>query len=115
VQCRTVATDRFGRKVAVCQAGGRDLAEEMVRAGYATIIERRGSTNPYGGAQAEARDKKRGLWAGRFDMPSEWRRANPRDDDHRSEQLPTPRDWLANALAQLWQAFLDFIRRLVGR
>ena len=29
VQCRVVSTDRYGRNIAVCEAGGRDLAEEM--------------------------------------------------------------------------------------
>ena len=42
---------------------------------------RRGSTNPYETAQADARADKRGIWAGRFETPGEWRRANPRDDD----------------------------------
>ena len=95
VQCRTVSTDRFGRNIAVCHAGGRDIAEEMVRAGFATTFERRGSSNPYVAVQAEARDDKRGIWAGRFDVPGEWRRANPRDDDVVPSSSPSPRDWLA--------------------
>ena len=33
VECHKVATDRHGRTVARCQAGGEDLATAMVRAG----------------------------------------------------------------------------------
>jgi endonuclease YncB( thermonuclease family) len=114
VQCRTVATDRFGRHVAVCHAGGRDLSEEMVRAGYATIIERRGFANPYEAAQAEARAGRRGLWAGSFDTPSDWRRAKPRDDD-RGPPPPTPRAWLAGKAGEIWQTVSGWMRSLSGR
>lgn len=113
VQCRTVSTDRFGRNIAVCHAGGRDLAEEMVRAGYATAIERRGFTNPYEAAQTDARTDKRGIWAGRFDMPAEWRRANPRHDDG-APSPPTPRDWLTAKAAELWQALSDWAKQTFG-
>jgi endonuclease YncB( thermonuclease family) len=114
VQCRTVSTDRYGRSIAVCHAGGRDLAEEMVRAGFATIIDRRGSDNPYGSAQAEARAEKRGLWAGRFDTPRDWRRANPRDPES-APPPETPRDWLARKSADLWRAVSDWMRSVLGR
>ncbi len=61
VQCRTVTTDRYGRSIAVCQAGGRDLAEEMVRAGFADGDRSGdGTSNPMrlargGGARRQAR------------------------------------------------------------
>lgn len=114
VECRTVSTDRYGRNIAVCHAGGRDLAEEMVRAGFATTIDRRGSQNPYGGAQAEARADKRGLWAGKFETPSDWRRANPRDPEA-APPSETPRDWLARKGADLWQAAVEWMRSVLGR
>jgi endonuclease YncB( thermonuclease family) len=114
VRCRTVTTDRYGRNIAVCEAGGRDLAEEMVRSGYATVIERRGASSPYRSAQAEARAGKRGIWAGTFDTPSDWRRSNPRVDDSPT-QSPSPRDWLANKVAELWQALIEWFGLLFGR
>lgn len=114
VECRIVSTDRYGRAIAVCHAGGRDLAEEMVRAGFATIIDRRGSHNPYGAAQAEARADKRGLWAGRFDTPSDWRRANPRDPEQ-SPQPEAPRDWLIRKSADLWAAVSEWARSVLRR
>jgi endonuclease YncB( thermonuclease family) len=80
VTCETRATDRFGRNVAACSAEGvPDLGEAMVRDGYA--IDLGGAAgNPYRGAEAEARDAKRGIWRGTFVRPSEWRQANPRSD-----------------------------------
>ncbi len=115
VQCRTVTTDRYGRNIAVCQAGGRDIAEEMVRAGFATASDRRGAYNPYAAAQAEARADKRGLWAGTFEAPRDWRRANPRDDDGPTRASPTQPDWLAAKVFELWQALLAWLRPLFGR
>jgi endonuclease YncB( thermonuclease family) len=113
VQCRTLSTDRFGRNIAVCHAAGRDLAEEMVRAGFATTFDRRGAHNPYDAAQAEARADKRGVWAGTFDRPGEWRRANPRDPE--AGQTETPRDWLFRKCAELWQALQEWARSILGR
>lgn len=113
VECRMVSTDRFGRTIATCHAGGRNLAEEMVRSGFATVNERRGFANPYESAQSEARAEKRGLWAGTFDMPNEWRRANPRDDV--AVPPPSPRDWLADKSAAAWQAVVAWLRSVFGR
>lgn len=41
VTCRRIDTDRYGRTVALCEAGGRDLSCAMVEAGHA--VERYGS------------------------------------------------------------------------
>lgn len=114
VECRILSTDRYGRYIAVCHVAGRDLAEEMVRAGFATIIDRRGSQNPYRAAQAEARADKRGLWAGTFHTPSDWRRANPRDPEE-APSPETPRDWLLRKSTALWQAVTEWVRSVIGR
>jgi endonuclease YncB( thermonuclease family) len=114
VQCRTVSTDRYGRNIAVCHAGGRDLAEEMVRSGFATVNDRRGASNPYAGAQAEARADKRGMWAGSFEKPGDWRRANPRGEDGPAPSSPSPRDWLAARAAALWQALMTWLQSVFG-
>ena len=113
VQCRTVSTDRYGRNIAVCHADGRDIAEEMVRTGFATATARRGSTSPYEAAEAVARSGKRGIWAGRFDTPREWRQANPRDGDSAAPPK-SPRDWLSDKGAELWQTVSDWVRRTFG-
>jgi endonuclease YncB( thermonuclease family) len=101
VECKAVTIDRFGRIVATCTAGGKDLSEEMVRSGFATVFTRPGFSSPYDKAQAEARAEKRGIWAGSFDVPSDWRRANPRE-----AELPsgaTAREWLHQVVAQARQ------------
>ena len=113
VECHSVDTDRFGRIVATCRAGGRNLAEEMVRAGYATASGRPGVSSPYEDAQRQARAAKRGLWAGTFEMPREWRRGNPRDEPERS--VMSPREWLARKIAGLRRALAEWFPSIFGR
>jgi len=48
-----------------------DLGEAMVRDGWAVASEP--GLQDYGDPEAEARAARRGLWAGTFQMPWEWR------------------------------------------
>jgi endonuclease YncB( thermonuclease family) len=81
VNCDARATDRFGRTVAVCSAEGMpDIGEALVREGYA--IDLGGAAgHPYRDAEAEAKEAKRGIWRGSFELPWEWRAVNPRTGD----------------------------------
>ena len=59
VACAVIGTDRRQRPVARCRAGGRDLAEAMIRDGWA--YSRRQRTAEYDAAEAEARGSRAGL------------------------------------------------------
>ncbi len=70
--CRTIDEDRYGRIVARCVTdGGMDIAERMVRDGWAVAYLRHSPA--YVMAEQDARDARRGIWAGRFTLPEEWR------------------------------------------
>lgn len=72
VSCSIERYDRYRRGLAVCTVAGLDLNAEMVRRGAAVAyIDRR-----YQGQEQEARAARRGIWAGAFDRPEDWRRAN---------------------------------------
>jgi hypothetical protein len=73
ISCEPRDTDRYGRTVAVCRKGEEDLNAWMVSQGYATAYQR--YSRDYVGTETAARALKRGLWAGTFDPPSDWRRA----------------------------------------
>lgn len=77
VSCTPDDVDRYNRDVAVCSAGGRDLAEALVREGHALAYAQRGRAR-YAEAERDARQARRGLWAGSFEQPAVWRRQNPR-------------------------------------
>jgi endonuclease YncB( thermonuclease family) len=72
VTCTPVEVDQYKRDVAVCTADGVDLGETMVRGGYALDYVRY-SRGRYAAAEHEAREARRGLWAGTFERPTLWR------------------------------------------
>ncbi|MCA0316583.1 MAG: thermonuclease family protein [Proteobacteria bacterium] len=67
VTCDRRDMDRFGRTVATCRVEAVDLAQAMVSAGHAV------SFGGYYSEEAQARAGRRGLWAGEFMRPREWR------------------------------------------
>lgn len=73
LRCHLRDTDRYGRLVMQCFAGEVDIAEALVQAGLA-MAYRRYSTR-YVAAETAAQDAKRGMWAGTFVAPWEWRKA----------------------------------------
>lgn len=72
VTCEPRDTDRYGRTVAVCRAGGEDLNGWLVGEGHAIAYRR--YSRDYVAAEEAARAAKRGIWAGTFEEPSAWRR-----------------------------------------
>lgn len=76
--CRPKGRDQYNRMLATCALpDGSDVNAWMVRQGWATIS---GAAAVYGAQEAEARAARRGIWAGSFTPPREWRRQHPRDD-----------------------------------
>ncbi len=73
VTCREEDRDRYGRVVAVCLSNGRDINTEMIRQGWA-VEYKQYSDGRYSEEEDEAHRAKRGLWAGTFAKPWEWRR-----------------------------------------
>lgn len=73
VTCEARDTDRYGRTVAVCIAGGVDLGSALVAGGHAVAF--RSYSKIYVPAEEAAKAAGRGLWAGEFQMPGDWRKA----------------------------------------
>ena len=71
VVCEPRASDQYGRTAALCRAGTMDLGAEMVRGGWAMVLVRHGTD--YAAEEEDARTNLRGLWAGAFDAPWDWR------------------------------------------
>ena len=72
VTCLSREKDRYGRALATCFAGGVESGVELnralVEAGWAVAY------GDYGDAEDAARRAGRGLWAGSFERPQDWRR-----------------------------------------
>ena len=76
VRCLKRDVDRYGRLVAQCFAGSTDLGAEQVRQGWAVAYRR--YSRAYVAEEGQARRARRGIWAGEFQMPWDWRRQNRR-------------------------------------
>jgi endonuclease YncB( thermonuclease family) len=72
VDCSLVSLDRYGRTVAVCSIDGVDLAAWLVRNGLAFDWPMY-SKGKYERAQREAEHAGRGLWAGSYVVPWQFR------------------------------------------
>ena len=72
VTCRIGEYDRYDRAVAVCLAGGRELNQAMVEAGWAIAYLHH--SLDYVNAENKARKARTGIWRGWFEIPQEWRR-----------------------------------------
>ena len=92
VSCEVLDTDRYGRSIAECFAGGESLNERMVRSGYALAY--RQYSQDYVEAEAAAAVDRVGMWSGSFIQPWRWRRgerdtfiASPRNEVSPTEQF----------------------------
>ena len=74
VRCEsTTRAKNETRIVARCFIGADDLGQQMVRGGWA-VEYRYFSKGAYTAAELEAKNSHRGLWAGTFQNPRDWRK-----------------------------------------
>jgi len=79
LSCKEKALDRYRRTLAICKLpDGTDINAWMVRQGWAVAY---GFTKTYQSEQDEAENAKRGIWAGTFMEPAQWRKLNPRHEE----------------------------------
>ena len=75
VTCYPRGSDQHKRALAVCSLpDGSDINAWMVRQGWALAS---GFAKTYGSEEAEAAAAKRGMWAGSFVAPWQWRQRPP--------------------------------------
>jgi len=76
VRCEPKGLDQFKRVLAVCfLSDGSDLNAWIVRQGWALAY---GYAQVYRPEQDEAQAANRGIWAGTFTPPHDWRQQHPR-------------------------------------
>jgi endonuclease YncB( thermonuclease family) len=72
VTCEDLGRDRYDRIIGRCTVAGEDMGAWMVSQGLA-LAYRRYSLD-YVDEEADAQAARRGIWAGEFVEPWEWRR-----------------------------------------
>lgn len=77
LHCDLAAKDSYHRTLALCRTrplpDGVDLGAEMVRQGWAIA-----TSDDYLVEEGEAQSNRRGIWAGEFVQPADWRAAHER-------------------------------------
>jgi endonuclease YncB( thermonuclease family) len=67
VRCDAYDKDQHSRWLATCWVGDVEINRRLVEQGWAVSFGR------YHAAERDAQKARRGLWAGEFDRPSDWR------------------------------------------
>lgn len=81
--CRSASRDKYARALATCALpDGTNVNAWMVEQGWAVTS---GAANVYGAQQAAAKSARRGMWAGSFMPPRQWRDQHPRNDSDRKD------------------------------
>jgi endonuclease YncB( thermonuclease family) len=71
VSCEDRGTDKYGRTLGICSAGGRDINAEMVREGFAWAFVK--YSQSYVAAEAQARAQRAGIWQGEAEPAWDYR------------------------------------------
>lgn len=73
LSCSGRGIDRYERLLVTCSAQGRSVNRALVEEGWAV------ATDAYHAAERAARRAKRGIWAGTFEDPRDWRARHGRE------------------------------------
>lgn len=85
VTCEGRDTDPYGRLVAVCKAGGIELAGAMIEAGMAVALPQ--FSDAYLEGEARVRRHRVGIWGSEFEMPAAYRAAHRSPAEQRPRQM----------------------------
>ncbi len=97
VICLPTGVDRYGRVLARCMAGSSDINSRMVELGYAVAY--RQYSSDYVPTEEKAKLARRGLWAGKFETPSDYRRGGSVEAGLSTRRSAPSSDWAARAKA----------------
>ena len=70
--CKKKTTDRYRRSISTCYVNGVDISSLMVKNGWALAYRK--YSKDYIDEENKAKEKKRGMWAGKFTAPWKWRK-----------------------------------------
>lgn len=78
VICKITAKDRWGRLIGTCTVAGEksSLNSQLVSRGWAVAYKK--YSKKYIAEEAAAKQARRGIWAGPFERPEQWRRNQKR-------------------------------------
>lgn len=77
-ECVYAEKDKYDRYLGKCSVEGVSINEEIIKNGMAVIYNFTESDEKMDALEATAEEKKLGIWQGAFQLPKNYRKANPR-------------------------------------
>ncbi len=109
IRCETYGRDQYNWVLARCLLGETDLNRWLVQEGWAV------SYGNYQHDEAGARRDKRGIWAGKFELPSQWRREHRDSEEVPSSDHGLTNDAIGDALAYIGEHIHALIKLILPR
>jgi len=78
VTCHYAQKDKYNRFLGKCEIGALSINQEIIRNGMGVIYNFSESDDVMDALEAKAKEQKLGIWQGAFQLPKEYRKANPR-------------------------------------
>lgn len=100
LHCDGWERDKFDRLLVVCRAGDVDINRRQVENGWAVAY------GDYADAERAARQAKRGLWAGEFERPRDFR-------DRHGHEAESAHDWFAT-INERFATIVNWLRQTIG-
>ena len=103
VKCHIISPENNGRATGVCFSEGYDVGAVIVNAGWAVAYTK--NTEIYVPYEQQAGEKKRGLWAGTFYKPWDWKKLQSRKSTITIENAPST-DAVSDAVGSSFDSIL---------
>jgi endonuclease YncB( thermonuclease family) len=79
VTCEIYKKDMYNRDLGICYANNLDIGQYLLEEGYAVVLiyskQDKVLLSDYYKYEAKAKDYKKGIWAGTFEYPKDYRKA----------------------------------------
>lgn len=80
VKCFYAEKDKYDRYLGKCFVGEVSINEEILKNGMAVIYNFAETEEKMTKLEAQAKEKKLGIWQGTFQLPKDYRKAHPRQN-----------------------------------
>ncbi|MBB5701597.1 endonuclease YncB(thermonuclease family) [Ochrobactrum daejeonense] len=109
IRCDKEGRDQYMRELSRCYLGETELNRWMVEQGWAV------SYGDYQHEESNARRNRRGIWDGRFEQPSLWRKEHRNQEDDRMLHHTQQNDVIGSAIIYIREHIQALLGTIVPR
>lgn len=109
IRCEKEGRDQYMRELARCYLGETELNRWMVEQGWAV------SYGDYQREESDARRNRLGIWEGRFERPSVWRKEHRNQEDDQISHRAPRNDAISSAIIYIGERIRAFFETIMPR